>query len=251
MNKMPTIFNEQNERLDTLVEGNEKSTITIVMVHGLGTDKHETADLFDDVSHALIDVYRIVRFDFSGFGKSGGKTEDFDYHKHASDLNSLLDYVRRTYGGTIYIVAQSMGTFVTSLLNPSDSLKTVFMGIPNSNTQYIIERLTKRFSSKPGAYINIEGISTVPRSSGAIQKFGSQFWKTLKEFQPVHTVNEFSKHTELLIIHPKQDDVVGIEFQKEYDDIPGIEIEWIDGDHSFKKPEERKVLIKVIKEFFD
>ena len=249
-NTYPTILNFHHEKLDVLVEGNEKSSITVVMVHGLGTDKHETAGQFDDISSALIDTYRIVRFDFSGFGKSEGKTEDFDYYKHADDLKAILEFVKTSYGGTIYIIAQSMGTFVTSLLSPLGIERTIFMGIPNSNSSYIVERLSKRITTRPGGIVNFEGISIFPRTSGGAQKIGSQFWKTLIEFNPIESVSQFAKKTQLLIIHPKQDDVVGLEFQKEYDSIPNITIEWIDGDHSFKKQEDRQILTEKIKKFF-
>jgi len=249
MTSTPTILNPHHERLDVLIEGNEKSSVTIVMVHGLGTDKHETTGMFDDISVGLTDIYRVVRFDFSGFGKSEGKTEDFDYYKHADDLKVVLEFVKKSYGGTIYIIAQSMGTFVTSLLNPKGITKTIFTGIPNSNSEYIIDRLMKRFATKPGCSINQNGISLILRSSGVTQKWGSQFWKTLREFKPVPSVSAFAKNTKLLIIHPKQDDVVGLEFQKEYDSIPHISIEWIDGDHSFKKREDRSALIERIKLF--
>lgn len=244
------ILNPSNEKLDVLVEGNEKSDITVVMVHGLGTDKHETAGMFDDIAQVLTSTYKVVRFDFSGFGKSEGKTEEFDYHKHAGDLKTILEYVKQTYKGATYIIAQSMGTFVTALLNPREIKKTIFTGIPNSNTEYIIDRLKKRIMSRPGGRVDLQGISLIPRSSGAIQKFGPQFWKKLQEFNPVASVSEFAKNTNLLVVHPKQDDVVGPEFQEEYDTIPNIKIEWINGDHSFKKPEDRVVLIERIKTFF-
>lgn len=250
MNNAPLILNPHHEKLDILAEGNENSAITVVMVHGLGTDKHETCGMFDDIAHALINDYRVVRFDFSGFGKSEGKMEDFDYIKHANDLKSVLSFVKKTYDQTVYIIAQSMGCFVTSLLNPQGVTKTVFMGIPNSNTEYIIDRFTKRFTAKPGGIVNFEGISLVPRSTGVIQRIGPTFWKILREFKPIQAVGEFSKHTNLLIIHPKQDDVVGPEFQEDYDAIPNIKVEWINGDHSLKKPEDRSVLIEKIKTFF-
>lgn len=245
-----TVLNPSNEKLDVFIEGNDASTITVIMAHGLGVDKHETGGMFDDVAKALGDSYRVVRFDFSGFGKSEGRTEEFDYHKHAADLDSIIRYVNKTYGGTLYLIAQSMGTFVTSLLNPKGIKKTIFTGIPNSDTKYITNRLIQRFTSKPGAHIDLMGISLIPRSSGAIQKFGPQFWKTLAEFSPVNAVTEFAKQTDLLIIHPQQDDVVGLEFQKEYDSIPHVKIEWINGDHSFKNPQDRLNLIVRIKTFF-
>lgn len=247
----PLIYNSQHEKIDTLVEGLETAPVTVILVHGIGTDKHETAGQFDDISKGLHDTYRTLRFDFSGFGKSEGRMEDFDYYKHAGDLKSVLEYVKQTYTGQVYIVAQSMGTFITALLNPRGIGKTVFMGIPNSDTSYIIERLSKRWGSKPGAHIDMDGISLVPRTSGAIQRFGAKFWKTLKEFRPVESVSAYAKHTKLLIIHPQQDELVGQEFLDEYKSISGVLIEHINGDHSFRNPDDRAALIAHIRTFFN
>lgn len=124
------------------------------------------------------------------------------------------------------------------------------MGIPNSNTEYIIDRFSKRFSSKSGGVLNFEGISLIPRSTGIIQKIGPSFWSVLRDFNPVQSLASFSQNTKLLVLHPLQDEIVGSEFQKEYDAIPNIKIEWINGDHSFKKMEDRIALIKKIKDFF-
>ena len=250
MDTSPIIANSKNERLDVLVEGNETSAITVIMVHGIGTDKHETAGLFDDISSSLTDTFRVIRFDFSGFGLSEGKTENFDYVKHAEDLKVIINYTKKTFGGSVYIIAHSMGTFITALLNPEGVSKTVFSGIPNSDTKYIIQRLLDRFATRAGTHIDQNGISLIPRSSGVVQKWGAKFWKTLGEFKPVGAVSQYAKNTDLLIIHPKQDDVVGSEYQKEYDSIPNIQIEWINGDHSFKRLEDRSVLIEKIKDFF-
>ncbi len=244
------IANPSAELLDVLISGNENATATVVFAHGLGVTKHETTGMFDEVAAGIGDIFRTVQFDFSGFGNSEGRQEDFDYHKHAKDLEAVLAYVRKTYPGKLYIVAHSMGTFVTTLLNPPDIEKAVLSGTPNSNTQFIMERLIKRFNSKPGGKVDINGISLVPRSTGEIQKFGPQFWKTLREYNPIASFTQFGSHTKTLIIHPKQDDVVRLEFQEEYDAVPNATVLWINGDHSFKKAEDRKVYVQEIRSFF-
>lgn len=250
MSKTVQIMNPSNEKLDVLISGNDNATTTVVFAHGLGVTKHETTGMFDAVAQGIGDVFRTVQFDFSGFGKSEGRQEDFDYYKHAKDLGAVLSYVRTTYPGKIYIVAHSMGTFVTTLLNPPDVEKAVLSGTPNSNTQFIIDRLIKRFTSKPGGKVDLNGISLVPRSTGEIQKFGPEFWKTLKEFNPVEAFNSFASHTKTLIIHPKQDDVVGLDYQDEYNSVANATVIWTDGDHSFKKEEDRKKYVQHIRTFF-
>lgn len=244
------IKNASGEKLDTLVEGNDHSRVTIVFVHGFATDKHETAHYFDDLSGALQKDFRIVRFDFSGCGKSEGRSEDINYEKHADDLRAVLAFVKNEFGGTTYIFAHSMGCFVTALLNPEGIAKTIFTSIPNNNPQYITDRLVQYFGSRAGSRIDFKGISVFPRSSGALQKIGPSFWHGLSPLKPAELVAEFAQHTQLLIIHPSQDEIVGKEYLEEYRAIPGVTVEWIEGSHSFENLEERKKLIERIQGFF-
>jgi pimeloyl-ACP methyl ester carboxylesterase len=244
------IKNKFGEELDVLVEGNGDSNTTIVFVHGFGTDKNEAFNYFSDLALSLKNRFRLVRFDFSGYGKSGGKQEDTNYQKQAGDLGSVLEYVKVNFRGKVFILAHSMGSFVTSCLSPTGVERTVFSGIPNSNTRYIVERLKGRIASREGAFVDTEGITTYPRTFGPVQKIGPSFWKALLAFNPVEAVREYSKKTNLLIIHFNQDDVVGNEYMNEYSTISNVNIESLDGNHSVTRNEDRATVIKTIKEFF-
>jgi len=133
------IKNTYGEELDTLVEGNEEADTTIVFVHGFGTQKDESYGYFTDIAKALYSTYRTVRFDFSGYGKSQGKQEDSDFKKQAGELKTVLDWVKKQFGGRIYVIAQSIGVFITAFLCPEGIGKIVFTSIPNTNTTHIIE----------------------------------------------------------------------------------------------------------------
>ena len=244
------IKNKFGDELDTLVEGNQESGTTIILVHGFGVDKNESFNYFTDFSLALKDKFRIMRFDFSGYGKSTGKQEDVNYQKQAGDLNCVIEYVKTNFPGKIFLLAHSMGAFVTSLLSPDGVERAVLTGIPNSNTNYIIERLKNRIGCREGASVDTEGITIYPRTSGEIQKIGASFWKSLRDFDPIKSVSRFSKKTSLLVIHFTADNVVGSEYMEEYNSIPNIKILWLPGDHSARKSEDREVVIKTIKEFF-
>lgn len=244
------IPNKEKELLDVWIEGNEKSDISIIFVHGFAVNKHESAGYFDDLSKSLGETYRIIRFDFSGCGDSEGKLEEKDYIKWSEDLRVIIDYIKSNYNGKVYLLAQSMGCFITAITNPKGIEKTVFTGIPNNNTQSIINRVTERFGNRPGASINYQGISIIPRSSGQDQKIGNSFWQVLKEYKPNYSVKEFSKNTKLLIIHPLQDEIVGTEYFEEYSFIPGVIVKKLNGNHNFNIPEDREKLIIEIKDFF-
>lgn len=249
----PSIRNRFNEKLDTWVEELEGYIkATVILVHGFGTSKHETAGYFDDITTALVnDNYRVVRFDLSGYGNSEGREEDGCYTKHAKDVETICDWVRSSYAGEVYILAQSMGCWITSLANPGGISKTLMTGIPNHNTQIVIERIKGRFGSRPGARLDMDGISLLPRSTGKIQKIGSQFWKDIKSFKPLETIEQYAQRTKLLIIHWKQDEIIGNDYINEYDNLPGVKAAYLDGDHSLTNKNDRDNFLKKMLEFFN
>lgn len=252
-NTEPIIRNTHNEKLDTWVEeftGAIKATV--VMVHGFGTSKHETAGYFDDISSALVNEnFRVVRFDLSGYGNSEGREEDACYSKHVLDLKCVLAWVKSNYQTPIFIFAQSMGCWVTALSNPDGITKTIMTGVPNSNPEIVVTRVKERFGSRPGAILDLDGVSLLPRSTGKIQKIGSQFWSDIKNIKPAKIVEDYSKKTELLIVHWESDEIIGKDYLDEYDQTSTLTSTWLPGDHSVTKPEDRKNFIKKMLEFYN
>lgn len=245
------ITNIFGESINTLIEGNPTAPVTVIFIHGFGADKNEGGNYFTDIAQALADNYRIVRFDFSGYGNSEGKQEEVNYEKQAKDLEAVLSYVKKNFDGEIYLYAHSMGCFITAMLSPENIKKTVFSSIPNYNTQHLSNFFQNWIVSKPGGSVDTNGISIFPRSAGGVQKIGLSFWKVLEDFDPMKAVSEFAQKTELLIIHAKQDPIIGTEFVKEYADISGVEDIWLNGDHNYTKKEDREILIEKVKEFFN
>ena len=250
MNRSLKIPNKQNELLDVLIEGNDTSSVTVVMAHGFGADKHETQGMFDDIAASLIDKYRIIRFDFAGYGKSEGRSEDVDLGKLANDLKTILTWTRETFTPKIYLIAHSLGTAVTSLLKTSSIEKSVFTGLVSATSQSVVESFEKRIQGKPGGVINKQSISIYPRTVGQIQKLGSNFWKSLESFDPLRAISSYGKKTDLLLVHPLQEDFYIDGHFSEYQSIPYIKYIEINGDHSFTRPDDREKLLEVIKNHF-
>lgn len=246
----PDIRNHHGEKIDTIVEGNLESNKTLVFVHGFLTNKDEAFNYFVDLSRAFWDSFRVVRFDLSGCGKSEGLQEEGNYQKWAQDLKAVLEYVKLTFPGETYLLAHSMGAFVTLKLSSEGIKKAVFTGIPNHDVEFIAQRLKHKILSRPGGKVDDEGISLYPRTTGELHKIGPSFWKVLKEFNPLRAVEEFSQKTQLLIIHPKQDDVVGTDQLQDYAKTNGVKVVWADGNHGFTRPEDRENLITAVRNFF-
>lgn len=250
----PNIINNQNEKIDAWVEWDEKNIpkANVVMVHGFGTDKHETAGYFDDIASALVsNNFRVIRFDFTGYGLSEGLQRDACYTKHVGDLNAVIDYVGRTFSEPINIFAQSMGCFVTALTLPDNIGKTIMTGLPNADTNMIIARVTARFGTRPGAVLNYDGISLLPRSTGKIQEIGSKFWKDIKKLRPIDVLGNYAKKSDLLVVSWNNDEIIGRGSLEQYDAIPELQHIWLSGDHSVTNPTDRQEFIKVMLNFYN
>lgn len=242
---LPTPF---GDKLSVWVEGTD-STHTVVLVHGFGTNKHETAGYFDDISAALAKKMRVIRFDFAGLGDSEGTLSTMTYERQAEELQVILKWVRQQFPGKLSIVAQSMGCFITALCCPDGIERTVFTGIPNIHTEKIVDRIAQRFAKKPGSVVDIQGVSTILRSSGEQQTIHPDFWQSILRFRPLERVAAFATKTQLLIIHPNQDDVVGTDDLEGYSELAAVTVIHLDGNHSFTNSENRLVLIREIEKW--
>jgi len=249
MNKKLNIKNIFGEKLDLLLEGDDESPHLIVFVHGWGTDKDEGFASFLEFADYLKNDFFIIRFDLSGYGASEGEDFEFQFQKAAGDADSVIRYAREHYPEKdISIIAHSLGTFVVSLLSPSNVHKTVFTSIPNSNPKFISEQLVGRIIAK-GGKVDKEGISIYPRTAGGVQKIGKNFWRTLESFKPAKFIEELGAKTDLIIFKPMQDEVLENKYFEEYKELKNARYIEVDGDHNFKKREDRANLFNQVKAF--
>ena len=241
--------NEFGEELDVLVEGQESAPEMIVFVHGYGTDKDEGFSSFIDLSNAFKDEYLNIRYDQAGYGKSGGEDQAFHLQKAAGDLRSILRWAQEKYPGKkVNIFAHSLGVFTTLLLSPSDVERFGLTSIPNSDTKYVIENLQKRIR-EVGGKLNERGITAYPRTKGATQLIGPEFWKTLRNLDPVRLLKELARLSKVAIFRPMHDDVLGKERFDAYKNIEGVQYAELSGDHNFTKLEDRAAVIEALRKF--
>ena len=250
MTKELKILNPQGEGLDTIIEGDEASGEVVIFVHGFGTDKGEGTHLLAEIATSLEGEFLLVRFDQSGCGKSEGSELEYSINKSAQDLKSVIEFVRAEYPGkAINILAHSMGTVITTILNPSDTNKIVFTGITGLDLSSISSRLEKRILSKGGT-VDKEGITVYPRTSGKVQKLGSAFWGGLEDINIKDRLIELANKSNIIIFKPLSDQIVGN--GQEFDEYKAIEkLKYIEvyGDHSLSDKQDRQSLVEQIKGF--
>ena len=240
------ITNIFGEFLDAVLSGNPKASAVNVYVHGFGTDKNEGFASFLDLSRYFDKKFLNIRFDFSGYGKSGGKDYKFTFHKAANDLQSVLVYVKNKWPKKrINIIAHSLGTFVTLLLQPAGIHKTIFTAPVNANTKYISKWLEKRIKSK-GGVVDKTGITVYLRTSGAIQLIGSDFWHILENFNVEAYLKAYVLYNDLTVFKPVPDNVLPYKYFETYKQVLGDKYIEIPGDHNYSDTKDRKNLIKLM-----
>lgn len=244
------ITNPSGEELNVHVYENKLSKSVILFVHGWGVGKYDGLGLFRDWVSSLNQNHACVLFDFSGVHESQGKSEDISFSKEISDLETMLDWVQSTYPESeINIIAHSRGCQIVSKLNPDNISNIVFSGIPNWNADYIIRQISGRISAKNKKPVDFDSITKYPRSDGTISKIGPQFWTDYQDFDMLELTQKLTYKSSLLILHPAQDDVVGHEYIREYNDIDKATFKEIPGDHSYSDPNDRDHALKIISDW--
>ena len=247
MSKSFKVLNQQREELTVIVDGNEQSRGTLIFVQGFGVSLIENS-LYVDIVSAFQNQFTIISFDFAGYGASEGKQEDVSLDTEAQDLDAVLKWTRKKFLGPVYIIAHSLGCYVVSHLDPAKIEKSIFIAPTHQDSESVIKGLQQRMQAR-GGRIDEHNISVYPRMNGDIQKIGAAFWSTLRAFHPMQALRKYSIKTNLLLIYPKQDEIIPKKNVLKYKALPTLTFKELAGDHNFSGKKERERLFKEISDF--
>ncbi|MFH1752276.1 MAG: alpha/beta fold hydrolase [archaeon] len=208
------VFNEFNEKLvglETIPLIEKQKYPTILLVHGFGVTKNEYG-LFDELAEKLSFAdFLVYRFDFSGSGESEGDYSKTTLSKQASELKSILDFVKlqlKVDSSKIGILAQSFGTAVTVALMPQVQA-LVFTG----SIAHVSEVL-----GNPVKWVelNKKGSSKKIKHGGKVILIGPQFWVDLEKHDLLTCVKKIN--CPVLFIHGSKDERVPLTEMQTYFD---------------------------------
>ena len=136
-----------NQLIEYIDEGFGK---VLVMLHGWGSD-YKT---FDELANHLVKKFRVIRFDFPGFGQSPNPSENWsvgDYAKLTDDLikklkiDNIYAIIAHSFGGRIVIKGNSLG------LLKSDKL--IFIGVAGVKPKQHFKNTSYKLIAKTGKII--------------------------------------------------------------------------------------------------
>ncbi|MGY0391635.1 bifunctional alpha/beta hydrolase/OsmC family protein [Bizionia sp. KMM 8389] len=199
------ITNEEGHQLQAYLElpANQKPNHYAVFAHCFTCTS--TLSAVKNISRALTNYgFAVVRFDFTGLGKSEGEFSNSHFSANVSDLLSVNTFLTENYKAPSLLVGHSLGgAAVITAASQLDNIKAVAtIGAPAT-----IGHVTKLFS---------HGLEDIDKKGAVEVNIGGRPFKINKAF-----VDDFSKtdlpeitknlRKPILIMHAPFDSVVGIE----------------------------------------
>jgi hypothetical protein len=213
----------------------------IIYSHGLGVRRDDNG-LLSDIADALPEVESVL-FDYYDIDEVANELFICPASQQLSKLTKIINDTRLANPTAIIdLIAHSQGTIIAAMARSSEIRKAILLA-PVFDVS--LEKTLSRYQAKPGAELNINGISKIPSSSGLTRIIPKEYWQERLEIKPFREYNALSEKTEVIIIEANQDQLLPKVDLSELS--PETKVISLDGNHGFEG-EARESLIKVIRE---
>lgn len=212
----------------------------VIFSHGFGVRKDDRG-LFTDVALVLSGI-QTVMFDYNEVDEENNTLTVRPFSKQALMLDEVIKEQKQINpDAVIDLICHSQGCRVAAIVQPVGIRKVILLAPPIDTG---VERTLARYKDNPKTKIDIKGITELPRTDGSTTIVPAEYWQEREsEILPIELYNQLSKLTEVIIIKPLQDTVLGdASFDGLSDKITVVEL---DGDHDFTHT--RKELCGVVK----
>ncbi len=207
----------------------------IVYSHGFGVRKDDRG-LFTDISRAFPHTEHIM-FDYNEVDEANNTLTISSLQEQVRRLNEKLESIGP--GVDIDIVAHSQGCMVVGLAKPQNIRRIAMLAPPESLGQ---KRMMDIFGSRPGAKVDFDGNSTIPRRDGSTTIIPKEYWEGI-EVDAVNLYNDLSDLVQVRIFVATDDEILGV---TNFESIGSrIDLVQTPGNHDFTD-ENRQVLVNLL-----
>lgn len=203
---------ESGLQVNGKILGNENSHKLIICSHGFGvlSDSH---GMYNQICETFKDSYLTARFHYVSVDKLANSTYVYEYSRQVEKLKTVYDKLVEKYNiSEVIIISHSQGCTITSLFlqkyKPKVD-KVIFLAYPPNSD--ITKKMTRFFGSRDGAKIDIDGLSTFPRSDGSATIVPPAFWKDADKTNPPELFKQVNLDYETYFIRAMQDTVVSVD----------------------------------------
>lgn len=192
----------------------------LVFAHGFGV-RADARGMFTDIEEALPEA-NCITFDFNTFD-SDGNTTVTPLDEQVKILQSHIDQVQE--GATL--ICHSQGCIVASLANLDKIGQVIFLAPPPLIS---IERFISKFGKREGSVLNLEGISSIPRSDGSATYIPKEYIESIKSIDVPSLYKKVAQNHKLTIFRATKDNILG---KTNFDYLKNIKVIDIAADHDF------------------
>lgn len=213
----------------------------IVYSHGFGTRRDDNG-LFPDIAAAFPGAESSL-FDYYEIDEEKQTVRICPFSVQVAKLRQVVAELREKNPEAIVdLIGHSQGTVIPALAGLEGIRKMVFLA-PVFDLD--ISRSISRYQEKPGAIIDLEGLSFVPSSSGLSKVIPKEYWQEREGVDLLAAYSSLAEKTEITAIIANQDELLPPS------DLSGLSskvtVLALEGDHNFSSPQ-RLGMIEAIKE---
>jgi len=193
---------------------------TVVCSHGFGV-RADGRGMFTELQTAFPE-HAFVMFDYNQVLKNG------DIVVAPIDQQVVrLEKVLSSHSDAV-LLAHSQGCIVASMANMSHVKKVVLLAPP---VEMSMQRVIDKLSRKPGATIDLEGVSKLPRRDGTTTQITHEYIQSVNNVNPSSLYANLAQKLPVTIIRATNDDVLGLTNFNEVPEACRIDL---DADHDFQ-----------------
>ena len=173
---------------------------TLVFSHGFGV-KSDARGMFTQIADTF-PQHNSVLFDYNTVLENGD-IEVASLNLQAMTLQQKVDEQQ----GDVIIIAHSQGCIVTGMINLQNVKKVILLAPP---VEMSMQRVVDKLMKKPGAEIDLGGISKLPRSDGTVTHISKEYIQSLGRVSPVDLYESIAQRTDMVIVRCVNDEVLGL-----------------------------------------
>lgn len=214
----------------------------ILYSHGFGVEKDDRG-LFTDIAKSMPDILHVL-FDYNIIDHTKNELIVSSLRAQSRKLREVYEEVKKNNPDAIIdIVAHSQGCIIVAIQNLDGVRNTIFLAPPDSIDK---ERLKATFS-RPGAVINFESNSFIPRRDGTTTIIPPDYWNSINlNINKLYDL--LAEKTNLTIVEAYDDEVLGLTDFSHFNE--KINLKGLRTDHNFAG-ESRDQVVKLVKEVLD
>jgi len=174
--------------------------LKIIFSHGFGV-KADARGMFPQIA-ANFPEHQFEMFDYNHILKNG----DIEVAPLKDQAKKLQDILNK-YEDKVILIAHSQGCIVAGMVNLENFKKVILLAPPEKMS---MQRVMDKLMKKPGAEINLDGVSKLPRSDGTTTLISREYIESVSNVNPMEIYQTIADTVSTTIVRCTEDEVLGL-----------------------------------------